>query len=314
MSTQYIRGLHNIKKNSKGVVLTIGNFDGVHLGHKLLIEKLKQESQRLSLASLVITFEPQPLEYFVPSQTVPRLTRLREKFYYLAETQVDAVLFIRFNADFAQLTAEAFIQRILVEKLNVQEIVVGEDFQFGAKRSGNVQLLEQMGSTYGYSVKVIPSRRLAGDKISSTRVRKALLSADFAEVERLLGRPFTMMGRIGYGSQLGRTLGFPTANIYLHRKATPVHGIYVVRLYGIGGQALLGVANVGTRPTVGGTRILLEVYLFNFNQNIYGKYVTVEFCQKLRDEVHFANLELLKNQMTVDVEEAKNFFVNCGEL
>lgn len=314
MTTDLIRDFYNIKAKHLGCVITIGNFDGVHVGHKSLIEKLKKLSATLDTTSLVMTFEPQPLEYFNPDSCVPRLTRLREKFHHLAKTGVDAVLVSRFNSVFAKKSADMFLKEILVDRLKIKAILVGEDFRFGYKREGDIDLLKKMGERYGFLVNIMPNVMLHEERVSSTSIRKALLNADQGYAEQLLGRPFTMMGRIVYGSQLGRQLGFPTANIYLHRKATPIKGIYIVRLYGISEKGLPGVANVGVRPTIGGTRILLEVYLFNFNQNIYGKYVTVEFCKKLREEVRFANLELLKNQMVLDANDASNYFVERGEL
>jgi len=308
---QLIRNLHNCRPDGqRGCVLTIGNFDGVHCGHQALLARACAVAAKYHVLSVVMTFEPQPLEFFAPERRVPRLTRFREKYCHLATTGVDRLFVVRFDQQFAALSPTAFVETILCERLGAGHIIVGDDFQFGNARQGNVTLLQTLGKHYGFSVEIMPSVQIAGERVSSTRVRKALQAADHVLVERLLGRPYTMMGRVVYGNQLGRILGFPTANIYLHRQATPVQGIYAVRLHGITSQGLTGVANVGTRPTIGGTRTLLEVYLFDFNQTIYGKYVTVEFCKKLREEERFDTLELLRKQMVIDAEQAKAYFAD----
>lgn len=314
MSTQLIRGIHNLQDYHQGSYITVGNFDGVHVGHRMLLDQLKQKASVSRGKTLVLTFEPQPLEFFSPERQVPRLTRFREKFYQLVQLGIDYVLVVRFDDKFANLTAEQFIEKILYDTLKIKHIHVGDDFHFGSARQGDLRLLKDRSRQFGFDVSIMTDIKIDDERVSSTRVRRALQVADHALVNRLLGRPYTMMGRIVYGNQLGRRLGFPTANIYLHRNATPVLGIYIVRLYGINQKGLPGVANVGIRPTVGGTRTLLEVYLFNFNQNIYGKYVTVEFCEKLRDEVRFNNLDLLKEQMVIDAAQARDYFIARDEL
>lgn len=286
----------------------IGNFDGVHLGHQKLLERVKNSAKRLNCASLVITFEPQPLEFFLPEKTVPRLTKWREKFSLLSESDIDNVLVVRFNQRFSALTAEAFCSELLFGQLGVKHIIVGNDFRFGAGREGDTAFLEKKGKELGFTVEVMPSVMMDGERISSTRVREALAKGDHVLAERLLGRPYSMMGRVVYGHQRGRIIGFPTANIYLHRARSPVQGVYAVRLYGISDEGLPGVANVGIRPTVGGTRALLEVHLFDFNATIYGKTVRVAFCKKLRDEKRFANLDLLKEQIMKDAIDARSYF------
>ncbi|MBV8803178.1 MAG: bifunctional riboflavin kinase/FAD synthetase [Gammaproteobacteria bacterium] len=308
MSTKLIRGLYNNSFPQKGCVLTIGNFDGIHLGHQALIKRIKASAQELAISSMVMTFEPQPLEYFAAEHPVPRLTRFREKFSLLSASGVDQVCVVRFNAKIAALTAEEFIKKILCETLHVKHLIVGKDFRFGYQRQGDINMLRAAGALFNFTVEIMPDVILAGERVSSTRVRKALGENNLALAEGLLGRPYSMMGKVVYGNQLGRQLGFPTANIYLHRIATPVHGIYVVGVYGLKKKPVKGVANVGTRPTVDGTRILLEVYLFNFKQMIYGKEVTVEFYEKLREEERYANLELLKDQMKKDAKLAKEYF------
>ncbi len=314
MTTQLIRGLYNLSPQYQGCVATIGTFDGVHLGHQALLAKVVETAKTLRVPSLVITFEPQPVEFFAPEKAAPRLTRWREKFFLLAKSTVDGVLVLRFNAKLANLTADDFVKIVLHEHLKVRHVIVGDDFHYGRERSGNFISLNQAALQLGFTVENTHTIMLAGERISSTRVRKALTQADQALAERLLGRPYFMMGRVAHGNKLGRVLGFPTANIYLHRAVSPVQGIYIVRMHGIGKKPLPGVANLGIRPTVGGTRTLLEVHLFNFDQNIYGHSVCVEFCKKLRDEERYDNLELLKEQIGKDAEQAKKYFIERNEI
>lgn len=313
MPTQLIRNFKSLKQDFKGCHITIGNFDGVHRGHLHLIEELKKRAKLQNAKTMVIIFEPQPLEFFAQGKGVARLSRFREKFLQLADTQVDYVLVVRFNKTFANLSPHDFIKKILYELLKIKHILVGKDFHFGAQRKGDLAFLQEQAYAYGFSVAIMEDFTIHNLRVSSTAVREALHVANHSLVQQLLGRNYCMMGRVVYGNQLGRQLGFPTANIYLHRKTTPILGIYVVRLHGIGKEGLPGVANVGIRPTIGGTRTLLEVYLFNFNQNIYGKYVTVEFYKKLRDEKRYDNLNLLKAQMVIDANEAKTYFAFHGE-
>lgn len=311
--TELIRGLYNIAQKHRGGVITIGNFDGVHIGHNSLIEKVKERAKSLNVPSIVATFEPQPMEFF-GHKSVARLTRWREKFQALAHTGIDYVLVLRFNQRFADLGPEDFIQQVLVKGLAVTDVIVGDDFRFGKKREGNFEFLKNAGERYQFKVESMPSVILNHERISSTRIRKGLESGSHELAEQLLGRPYTMTGRVVHGDKLGRQLGFPTANIFLHRAVAPVQGIYIVRMHGVEKQPLPGVANVGIRPTIGGTRSLLEVYLFNFDRDIYGKYVTVEFCKKLRDEAHYDNLELLKEAIAQDAAQAQAYFRERGEL
>jgi riboflavin kinase/FMN adenylyltransferase len=300
-----IRGVGNIRPEHQGCVATLGNFDGIHLGHQNLLEKTKSYAKKLAAHSCVVTFEPHPMEFFLKKEAAPRLMRLREKLATLAEYGIDQVVIIYFQAALANLTAEEFIQSILIEKLRVKQVVVGDDFHFGKKRMGQITDLQKAGS---FGVEAVPQVMLDERRVSSSWVREALQRGDQALAERLLGRPYNMMGRVAHGDKRGRILGFPTANIYLHRAATPVQGVYAVKTTGIAEQAVLGVANVGIRPTIGGTRSLLEVHLFDFNQDIYGRHVSVEFCQKLRDEKRYDNLDLLKQAIFEDAEQAKDYF------
>jgi len=303
-----IRGLCNIARAPKGAVVTIGNFDGVHIGHQALLQKTIEKAHELQTKSLVITFEPQPFEFFARENTAPRLTRWREKFCLLADFGVDAVLVIRFNEQIAAMTADQFVHHILHEVLQAKHVIVGDDFHFGRGRVGNFDFLKKAGESAGFSVDTIPSVILDDERVSSTRVRKALALADHDDVLRLLGRPYTMKGRVVHGDKRGRTMGFPTANIYLHRTVTPVQGVYAVRMHGVNATSLPGVANVGIRPTINGTRSLLEVHLFDFSEDIYGRHVAVEFCAKLREERRYPTLDLLIEQIFKDAEHARNYF------
>jgi len=263
---------------------------------------------RLGLPTVVITFEPQPQEYFGAAAQAPRLTRLREKLQALRRYSVDRVVCLPFNAKLEHLPAQQFIQQLLVDGLDVRYLVVGDDFRFGHRREGDFAMLKAAGEAHGFQVVSMHSFRVDGERVSSTRVREALARGDMMTAEKLLGRSYRMSGRVARGEQLGRQLGFPTANIYLHRQATPVRGVFVVEMFGIEGEPVAGVANVGTRPTVNGTRTLLEVHLFDFAEQIYGRYVEVVFLQKLRDELRFASLDALKQQIGLDAAAAREYF------
>ncbi len=307
---ELIRGLHNLRARHRGCVATIGNFDGVHLGHQAVIGQLAEKSAEFGLPSLVIIFEPQPLEFFAPGKAVARLTRLREKLQALRRFAVDRVLCIRFNRAFADLPAQEFIDRVLVEKLGVKYLVVGDDFRFGHNRTGNYALLQAAGVRHNFHVTHMHTFSIDGERVSSTGVRAALAAGDLMHAEKLLGRRFRMSGRVAHGNKLGRQLGFPTANLFVHRKVTPVAGIYVVELFGLDDNPLPGVASVGTRPTIDGTRCLLEVHLFDFNRDIYGRHIHVEFLKKLRDEERYDSLEILRRQIEIDATQARSYFHN----
>lgn len=317
MTTKLVRSFYNIKPEHQGGVVTIGNFDGVHVGHQQLVAKVVEKANALGVPSLVVTFEPHAFEYFGGDKvTIPRITRMREKFCALADCGVDYVVILPFNQYVANMSASHFVTNILYDALRVKEIIVGDDFHFGYQRQGDFALLQTMGQTLGFSVEAMPTTLITGERVSSTRVRKALAEGDHTLVESLLGHPYTMSGRVRRGDQRGRQWGFPTLNIYLHRKLTPVKGVYTVLVDGVAESAHRwpGVANIGVRPTVDGTRTLLEVHLLNFNQEIYGRYVKVEFCEKLRDEQRFPTLDLLKEQITKDVLTASDYFRKQGVL
>jgi riboflavin kinase/FMN adenylyltransferase len=254
-----------------------------------------------------VTFEPQPQEFFA-AISPPRLTRFREKVQALRRYAVDRVLCLRFNTRFALQSPQNFIDKLLVEGLGVRYLVIGDDFRFGRDRAGDFALLKQAGEEHGFEVVNMHTFILDGERVSSTRIREALAAGDLNGAEKLLGRPYRMSGRVAHGDKLGRSIGFPTANIHLHRKATPVRGVFVVELYGVAGEPLAGVANVGTRPTAEGTRTLLEVHVFDFQGDLYGAHVHVDFLHKLRDERRFESFEALKAQIIRDVEQARAYF------
>jgi len=305
---ELIRGLHNLKPRHRGCAATIGNYDGVHLGHQAVLGQLAQKASELGLPTTVIVFEPQPQEYFEPHAALPRLTRLREKLQALRRFGVERVLCLRFDRRLASMSPQEFIQRVLVDGLGVRYLVVGDDFRFGAGRKGDFAMLQSAGREHGFPAVPMLTFNIDDARVSSTRVRAALVSGDMTGAERLLGRPYRMSGRVAHGDKLGRTLGIPTANVYLHRQATPVKGVFVVEVFGLDTEPLFGVANVGTRPTVNGTYGLLEVHLFDFDQQIYGRYMHVNFLHKLRDEKRFDSLDELTRYIHLDMDHAREFF------
>ncbi len=309
---ELIRGLHNMRPSHHGCVATIGNFDGVHLGHQAVIGQLAEKADAVGLPAAVITFEPQPREYFLPQFAPPRLTRFREKIEALRRYAVRRVLCLAFNRKLAEMSAEEFIRRILVDGLGVKYLVVGDDFRFGRDREGTFKHLQAAGEQYGFQVVNMHTFSVEGERVSSTRVRLALEQGQLDEAVRLLGRDFRMSGRVAHGEKLGRKLGFPTANIFLHRKAAPLQGIFVVEVYGLDKEPWPGVASLGTRPTVDGTRTILEVHLFDFDEQIYGRHIQVSFLHKLRDEEKYDSLTALKAQIQKDVDAAQAYFENSA--
>ncbi|MFV1998389.1 MAG: bifunctional riboflavin kinase/FAD synthetase [Acidiferrobacterales bacterium] len=305
---ELIRGLHNLRPRHVGCVATIGNFDGVHLGHQAVLGQLVEKGQALALPTTVIVFEPQPMEVFRPGSVPPRLTRLREKLQALKRYSVDRVLCINFNEHFAQLSADDFIQHLLVDGLGVRYLVVGDDFRFGKGRSGNFAKLEQAGKDKEFQVVTMRTFAVDGERVSSTRVRVALEQGNLEQAEKLLGRPYRMCGRVAHGDKIGRTLGIPTANIFLHRKRSPLHGIFVVEVFGLECEPVWGAASIGSRPTVGGTRTLLEIHLLDFDDQIYGKHLQINFLHKIRDEEKYDTMDVLKARIMKDIEETRDWF------
>ncbi|MEH0873450.1 bifunctional riboflavin kinase/FAD synthetase [Pectobacterium cacticida] len=306
---QLIRGIHNLRAQHYGCVLTIGNFDGVHLGHQMLLERLKQEGHARGLPVMVMIFEPQPLELFAAERAPARLTRLRDKVKYLAQAGVDFLLCVRFDARFAANDAETFVASLLVKALGVKFLVVGDDFRFGAGRQGDFLLLQKAGQAAGFDVISTDSFCNGGKRVSSTAVREALSHDELELAESLLGHPYSISGRVEHGKELGRTIGFPTANLPLKRQVSPVSGVYAVCVYGVAKEPLPGVANIGTRPTVNGDkRQQLEVHLLDVTMDLYGRHIEVVLRKKIRNEQRFASLEALKQQIADDVVTARTFF------
>ncbi|OAT48480.1 riboflavin kinase/FMN adenylyltransferase [Proteus hauseri ATCC 700826] len=311
---ELIRGIQNIRSQHNGCVLTIGNFDGVHRGHQALLKHLKQEASQRGLPTVVMTFEPQPLEFFLPEKAPARLTRLRDKIKYLAECGIDYLLCIKFDKQFAAQTPEEFVSSLLVKKLGVQFLAIGDDFRFGKNREGDFHFLQQAGDKYGFEVANTESYCDQGLRISSTAVREALLNDDLALAESLLGHPYSVCGRVVHGNELGRTIGFPTANIPMKRLVAPVKGVYAVDVYLSGHQSpLAGVANIGSRPTVKGKGVQLEVHLIDVNMDLYGRRIDVVLRKKLRNEQRFASLDALKQQIADDVATARDFLLQRSE-
>ena len=288
--------------------LAIGNFDGVHLGHGALLGRLGEVARRYSLPPTILSFEPHPREFFSPASAPARLTTFREKLELLGEAGVAQAMICRFNAAFAALSAEQFVDRVLVGGLRVRYVIIGDDFRFGKGRLGDFAMLQAAGSQYGFDVEAMGSVTVDGERVSSSGVRTALAAGDMAHAARLLGRPYIIDGQVAHGQKIGRQLGFATANIRIKHNPLPMTGVFAVQVDGLGDLQLPGVANLGVRPTLGGTRPLLEVHLFDFDRDIYGKHISVRFVHKLRDEQRFPNFDALKAQIAADAAAARAFF------
>ncbi len=301
---ELIRGLLNIRERQRGCVVTIGTFDGIHLGHQALLDRLEEHAARLSAPTVLLTFEPTPREYLSPEAPPARLTSLRERWRVLEGMGLDSVLVLRFGEGLRNLSGEAFAG-LLARNLGALAVVVGHDFRFGRNGEATAPMLSEAGRRLGFSVDVVPPVMLDGDRVSSSGVRDALGRGEFEIAKRRLGRPYTMRGRVVPGQRLGRDIGFPTANLRIERRRTPLKGIFAVRVHGIGVTPLAGVASLGTRPTVGGVHTLLEVHLFDFAADIYGREIEVEFVAKLRDEEYFPTLEALVEQIHRDAAQAR---------
>ncbi|RYY73231.1 MAG: bifunctional riboflavin kinase/FAD synthetase [Gammaproteobacteria bacterium] len=308
---EFIRGLHNLRPEHKGCVATIGSFDGVHLGHQLILCQLIQIAREQNLPAVVIVFEPQPQEFFAGEKAPARLMRMREKLEAMWAVGIDKVLCLHFNHELRSLSADQFIDRVLVDGLAIKHLVVGDDFRFGCDRKGDFALLQRRGTELGFAVTDTHTLEIDGKRVSSTRIRHLLEAGNFVEAEKLLGKPYGIYGRVVYGKQLGRQLGVPTANVDLRRYRSPLHGVFAVTAIFKDGAQVQGVANVGVRPTVNGLKKpLLEVHLFNFSRDIYGAVIDVVFHHKLRDEQKFGSLDELKAQLQTDIMQAKVFFTN----
>ncbi len=308
---QLIRNTTHLPPLQKGCVLSIGNFDGIHTGHETVIKKLSERGKVLRLPVVIMVFEPQPLEFFLDDNAPPRLMRLREKIIQFKTLPVDKIVVIKFNQSIANYPAEDFIADILVKKLNIKHLIIGDDFHFGKARRGNFSMLQEKGEHFGFKVEDTQSFFVDDSRVSSTLIRDALGIGDLTKAKHLLGRDYSVCGRVAHGHKRGRTIGFPTANIQMFRTNTPLTGVYAVTMTGIDGTEKQGVANVGTRPTVnGGSKVILETHLFDFSQDIYGRYVEVHFKQKIRDEIRFDGLDALKIQITKDIITAKQIFTH----
>jgi len=301
---QLVRGIHNIQSKDHGCVLTIGNFDGVHKGHQRVIAALVSKAKALNCIAAVLVFEPQPLELFSPETAPARLCRLRDKYSLLAELGVQRLICVNFNRKFASQSAEQFIEHLLVEKLGVKHLIVGDDFHFGKNRVGDFAMLLQAGQKFGFDVTDTASCKMANCRVSSTAIREALAQGNLVDVENMLGRPYSIMGKVFHGDKRGRQLGFPTANVLLKRRNSPLNGVFAVKIKTKAGT-FNGVANIGARPTVNGVRQQLEVHIFNFNDDLYSQCIEVIIKKKLRQVMKFDNIEALTAQIKLDSEQAK---------
>lgn len=304
-----MRITHGFRPLGTPHAVTIGNFDGLHLGHQAMLARLQDVARARALPSCVLSFEPHPREFFAPGQAPARLSSLREKAEHLARLGIDRLHVFRFDRAFAALTPEAFIDDVLGKTLQARYVLVGDDFRYGAKRAGDFAMLKEKGQTLGFDAEHLPTVEVAGERSSSTAVRQALAAGDLEHAARLLGRPYSISGRVVHGDKLGRDIGYPTANIQLKHNRPPLMGIFAVELYGLNGAPLPGVASLGRRPTVKGVDAVpvLEVHLFDFKAEIYGRRVRVDFLHKLRDEEKYPDLDSLVAQIRRDVEHAQTY-------
>ena len=318
---ELVRGLYNFAKpgrrgtgdrladrysSARGCVLTIGNYDGVHRGHQRMIDVLKHRAEEFRCASTVLVFEPSSKEFIDPSGAPPRLTRWREKVVALDALGVDRLVTLRFDDDMRAMSPQCFVEQLIVQGLAVRHMVVGDDFRYGTKAEGTIESLREAGKAHGFSVEQIAPFIFEGKRVSSTAVRECLEAGNYPGAARLLGHRYRMMGRVVRGAALGRTMGFPTANLRLGRRKSPLWGVSAVRVHGIESHPLDAVASLGTRPTVNGIEPLLEVHVFDFAGDLYGQPLEVEFIAKLRDEVRFDTLDLMMTQMRIDAASARD--------
>lgn len=304
-----IRGLRNLREGHRGSAVTVGTFDGIHLGHQALIERLIGHGRRLCRPTMMLTFEPMPREHLTPADPPPRLTSCRERLRLLAHTDLDFVWLLRFCESVRSLPSETFAQ-LLFRDLRAPVVVVGHDFRFGRNGEATAALLEEAGKSFGALVEIVPPVTIDGERVSSSRIREALARGDLQQAARWLGRPYRMSGRVVEGQRLGRRLGFATANLRLERRRPALEGIFAVRVSGPGFTARPGVASLGTRPTVSGVEPLLEAHVFDYDGDLYGREIEVEFVEKLRDEEKFESLDALVEQMHRDAAAARAILRN----
>ena len=307
------RGLPNAESRA-ACALTIGNFDGVHRGHQALLARVREAATRLGVEAAVMTFEPHPREFFARlagdlSKAPTRIANLRDKLQSLDNAGVDRVIVEHFNAHFASMSPDDFVEKVLVQGLHVKWLMVGEDFCYGSKRAGNLATLIEAGKKYGFHVEALPTVMNDGTRISSSAVRAALASSDFALAAQLLGHPYAVSGHVAHGKKLGRTIGFPTMNLRVTHKRPAISGVFVVQVHGLAEEPLPGVASLGVRPTIEDEgRVLLETYVFDYNEQCYGKVIRVEFLKKLRDEEKYVDLPTLTAAIERDAQQARDFF------
>ncbi len=311
---ELIRSLHNLRDHHQKCVATIGNFDGIHLGHQAIISQLKEIAGKHDLPTVIITFEPQPQEYFSPENAPARLTRLREKIEEMERLSVDRLICLRFNSELASLSPRDFVKRLLIEGLDIRHLVVGDDFRFGKDRQGDYATLEKMADEFGYQLEHTNTCSFAGERISSTRIRQALANDDLNLARELLGRDYAISGRVVHGDKRGKSLGFPTANMELHRLHSPVAGVYVTRVHimrrrqGADETIHPAVTSVGTRPMFDGEGMRLETHILDFDESLYAKHIRVVFLKKLRAEDNFSNVDDLIKAIATDIENARQYF------
>ena len=311
---ELVRGLHNLRAEHRGCALTIGTFDGVHVGHQAMIARLCEHAKRLGVPATLLTFEPTPREYLDPARAPARLTRLRERLPLFARAGVERCIVLRFDEHLRTVRGAEFVERLLDKRLGARALMVGHDFRFGFKGEADVEALRKAAPAHGFEVDVLPPVTLDGERVSSSGVRAALASGDLERAARWLGRLYSMCGRVVEGERLGRKLGYPTANLRLQRRASPLEGIFAVRVRGVEpGSARAGVASLGTRPTVDGSEMLLEAHVFDFDGNLYGRLLEVEFVARLREERRFDDLGALVDQMNEDALHARAILEKRGQ-
>jgi riboflavin kinase/FMN adenylyltransferase len=301
----FVRGLHNLRPRHRGCVLTIGAFDGIHHGHQEVIRVLRERAREYSLPTVVLSFEPTPREFFAKGAPPPRLTRFRERFEALGAYGVDRFVCVRFDERMRQMSQERFIDRVLVDALAIKHIVVGNDFRFARDNDGSFATLRLAGPSKGFDVSVVPPLEVDGERVSSSLIREVLETGDVLRAAKYLGRPYRIAGKVIAGQTLGRKLGYPTANLRLHRRATPVTGIFAVRVSGAGLENAPAVASLGTRPAVNGKELLLEVHIFDYSGDLYRRYLHVDFIARLRDELWFPTMDALVEQIHKDATQAR---------
>ena len=309
---ELIRYSYNLKSRHRGCVATIGNYDGIHLGHQAVLRQLRRHAEVMGLPSLVITFEPHPQEFFNSGQAPTRITSFREKLEMLRQQDVDRVLCLRFQQSIADMSAEQFIEQTLVGDLSVRRLIIGDDFRFGKGRRGDFDMLRRQGERLGFDVIPTEPHLFDGQRVSSSSIRSCLGESRFEDAQLLLGRYFSISGRVAHGAKRGRQLGFPTANINLNKRFVPLRGVFAVSVRGADERIHLGVANLGTRPVFDEKKLLLEAHLFDFDKLIYGRLISVEFFKRLRDERKFSSVDKLVQQIAADTAATRLFFSNLN--